>query len=139
MHGDRWFWVEENEFGKRTEGSREQPCWAPAVMVGCTETAIAALNTVTLQVDKGAKEKLKFFIDTGAQLSLCKYDSIEEGSVYNPQRIVNVRGISSGTERTIGEIEMKLSTESHKTMHVFHIVGDGIRIPYDGILGQDFS
>ena len=58
--------------------------------------------------------------------------------MYDPQRIVNVRGISSGTERTIGETEMKLSTENHKTTHVFHIVGYGIRIPYDGILGQDF-
>jgi hypothetical protein len=38
-----------------TEGSREQPRWAPAVMVGCRETATAAL-----QVDKGAKEKLVF-------------------------------------------------------------------------------
>ena len=40
-------------------------------MVGCTEAATAALNTVTLKVGKGAKEKLKFLIDTGAQLSLC--------------------------------------------------------------------
>ena len=53
----------------------------PAVMVGCTErTATAELNTVTLQVDKGVKEKLKFLIDTGAQFSLCKYASIKEGS-----------------------------------------------------------
>jgi hypothetical protein len=70
-------------------------------------------------VNKGAKEKLKFLIDTGTQLSLCKYDNIKEESVYDPQRIVNVRGISSGKERTIGEIEMKLSTENHKTTHVF--------------------
>ena len=70
MHGDRWFWVEENEFGKRPEGSREQPRWAPAVMVGCTEAATAALNTFTLHVDKGAKDNLKFLIDTGATLSL---------------------------------------------------------------------
>ena len=99
-------------------------------MVGCTEAATAALNTFTLHVDKGAKDKLKFLIDTGAQLSLCKCDSIKERSVYDPQRIVNVRGISSGTERTIGETEMKLSAENHKTTHVFHTVSDGIRIPY---------
>jgi len=54
-------------------------------MVGCTEAATAALNTVTLQVHKGAKEKFKFLIDTGAQLSLCKYISIKEGSVYDPE------------------------------------------------------
>ena len=97
-------------------------------MVGCTEPATAALNTVTLQVDKGVK-KLKFFIDTGAQLSLCKHTSIKEGSVYDPKRVVNVRGISSCTERTLGETEMGLSTENHKTKHIFHVACDGIRIP----------
>lgn len=107
-------------------------------MVGCTEPATAALNTVTLQVDKGVKEKLKFLIDTGAQLSFCKYASVKEGSVYDPKRVVNVRGISSCTERTLGETEMGLSTENYETTHIFHIVGNGIRIPYDGILGQDF-
>jgi hypothetical protein len=58
--------------------------------------------------------------------------------VYDPKRIVNVRGISSCTERTLGEIEMGLSTENHETKHIFHVFGDGIRIPYDGILGLDF-
>ena len=77
-------------------------------------------------------------IDTGAQLSLCKYASVKEGSVYDPKRIVNVRGISSCTDRTLGEIEKSLSTEDHETTHIFHIAGDGIQIPYDGILGQDF-
>ena len=33
---------------------------------------------------------------------------------------------------------MGLNTENHETTHTFLIVGDGIRIPYDGILGQDF-
>ena len=57
-----------------------QPRGTPAVMVGCTERTAAAEYTVMLRVDKGIKEKLKFLIDTGAQLSLCKYASIKEGS-----------------------------------------------------------
>jgi hypothetical protein len=85
-------------------------------MMGFTEPATAALNTVTLQVDKGGKEKLKFLVDTGAQLSLCKYASIKEGFVYDPRRVVNGRGISS-TERTLGEIEMSLSIENYETTH----------------------
>jgi hypothetical protein len=107
-------------------------------MVGCTEPATAALNTVKLKADKGVKEKLKFLVDTGAQLSLCKYASTKEGSVFDPKIVVNVRGISRCTERTLGEIEMGLSTENYETTHSFHIAGDGIRIPYDGILDQDF-
>jgi hypothetical protein len=108
-------------------------------MVGCTEPATATLNTVTLQVDKGAKEKLKILVDTGAQLSLFEYDSIKEGSVYDPKRVVNIRGMSSCTERTLGDIELSLSTENYETTHLFQVVDDGIIIPYDGILGQHFS
>jgi hypothetical protein len=75
-------------------------------MVGCTEQATVALNTVTLRADKGVRAKLTFLVDTGAQLSLCKYSSIKEGSVYDSKKIVNVRGISSSAERTLGEIKM---------------------------------
>ena len=84
------------------------------------------------------KEILKFLIDTGAQLILCKYASIKEGSVCDPKRVVNVTGISSCTERKLCENEMCLSSESYETTHIFQIVGDGIRIPYGGVLGQDF-
>jgi len=84
------------------------------------------------------KEKLKFLIDTGAQLSLCKHATIKEGSVCDPKRVVNVRGISICTERKPGEIEMGLSSENYETTHIFKIVGDRIQIRYDGILGQDF-
>jgi hypothetical protein len=97
------------------------------------------MDTVTLKVDEGGRGTLKFVVHTGAQVSLCKYGSIQEGSVYDPKRVINVRGISSGTERTLGEIEMRLRTGNNETTHVFHVVGNGIRIPYDGILGQDFT
>jgi len=33
---------------------------------------------------------------------------------------------------------MGCSTENYETAHIFHIDGDGIKILYDGILGQDF-
>jgi hypothetical protein len=42
---------------------------------------VKGLNTVTLQVGKGVKEKLQFLIDTVAQLILCTYASIKEGSL----------------------------------------------------------
>jgi hypothetical protein len=107
-------------------------------VVGCTEPATAALDTVTLNVDEGGRETLKFLVDTGAQVSLCKYGSIQEGSVYDSKRVINVRGISSGTERALSEIEMSLRTWNYEMKHVFHVVADGIRILYDGILEQDF-
>jgi hypothetical protein len=89
-------------------------------------------------VNRGDKEKLRVLVDTRAPLSLCKYDSIKQGSVDDPGKGVDVRGISSSTERTLGETEMNLSTADYETTHIFHVVGDGIRIPYDAISGQDF-
>ena len=76
-----------------SENERQQPRWTASVMVGFTEPATAALNTVTLQVDKGVKEKKQFLIHTGSQLSSCKYAIIKEGSVYDPRTVVNVRCI----------------------------------------------
>jgi hypothetical protein len=87
-------------------------------MVGCTEPATAAFDTVTLKVDEGGRETLKFLVDTGAQVSLCKYGSIQEGSVYDPKKVIYVRGISSGTEKTLGEIEMKLRRGNYETTRV---------------------
>jgi hypothetical protein len=37
-----------------------QPRAAPAVVVGCTEPATAALDTVTLKVDEGGKRHYNF-------------------------------------------------------------------------------
>jgi hypothetical protein len=58
--------------------------------------------------------------------------------VYDPKEVVNVRGIWSYTDRTLGEFEMGLCTDKYETAHILNIVGDGIRIPYNGILGQEF-
>jgi hypothetical protein len=88
-------------------------------MVGCTKPTTAALNTVTLQVDKGLKEKLQFLIEAGAQLSSCKYASIREGSVYDPRTVVNIRGIPCCTGRVCGETEMGLSSKYYETTHTF--------------------
>jgi hypothetical protein len=81
---------------------------------------------------------LRFLIDSGADLCLCKHGSLKEGTVYDSAKSVNVKGISSTIEKTLGEVMLKLSTESHETDHKFQIVGDGINIPCDGLLSKDF-
>jgi hypothetical protein len=81
------------------------------------------------------KEKLKYLIGMGAQLSLCKYATIKEGSVCESTKCE--RYINLYREKTC-EIEMGLSSENYETAHIFQIVGDRIQIRYGGILGQDF-
>jgi hypothetical protein len=81
---------------------------------------------------------MKFLIDTGAELCLCKYSSVKECTVYNSKKIINVKGISDSVEKTSEEVDIRLCTAVHETDHPFQIVGDGIDIPCDGILGKDF-
>jgi hypothetical protein len=53
--------------------------------------------------------EVKFLIATGAELCLLKYTSIKDGTAYNPNMALNVGGISKGTERTSGEINVKIN------------------------------
>jgi hypothetical protein len=82
--------------------------------------------------------EVKLLIDTGAELCLLKYFSLKDGTAYNPNTALNVRGISKGTERTSGEINVRLTTGNFETKHKFQIIGNCVNIPYDGILGKDF-
>jgi hypothetical protein len=77
-------------------------------------------------------------IDTGAELCLLKYVNIKDGTVYRPDTALSVRGISSEIERTLGEVNAKLIIGNYETEHKFQVIGDGINIPYDGILGKDY-
>jgi hypothetical protein len=111
-------------------GTGEQPFWDPAtVMLGCTRTAGSPLNTVTLETDVGVKGNMKFLIDTGAELCLCKYSSVKEGISYNSKKSLNVKGISDSVEKTLGELNIRLCVAGHEIEHPFQIVGDGIDIP----------
>ena len=56
--------------------------------------------------------------------------------MYDPKKVVHTRGISCCTDRRLVGIEMGLSTANYEKTHTFHIVGDGIQIPYDSILGE---
>jgi hypothetical protein len=119
-------------------GRESSPSGPQVVMLGCTRAADSPLDTVTLSVDVGERNKLRFLIDSGADLCLCKHGGLEEGTVYNSAISVNVKGISNAIEMTLGEVMLKLSTETHETDHKFQIVGDGINIRCDGLLGKDF-
>jgi hypothetical protein len=106
--------------------------------MGCTQTADFPLRTVTLETSAGVNGKLRLLIDTGAELCICKYSSLKEGLVYNSEKTLNVKGISGKVGKTLGEIEITLSIFRHETEQTFHVVGDGMNIPFHGILGKDF-
>ena len=40
--------------------------------------------------------------------------------------------------RTEGIIDLKLLTDTHETVHTFHVLGEPFELHYDGILGKEF-
>jgi hypothetical protein len=83
-------------------------------------------------------EKLKFLIDTGAEISIVKSTSLKPGFKFEPTKGINVKGISNALLRTEGTAALKLLTPTHETTHTFHIMGNSFECNYGGILGQDF-
>ena len=99
---------------------------------------MSRLDTVTVGVDLGRTEKLRFLIDTGAEISIVRGNRLRPGFNYEPTKGINVKGISNSLLRTEGTVMLKLLTLTHETNHLFHVMGEGFDCRYDGILGQDF-
>ena len=39
--------------------------------------------------------------------------------------------------KTEGVIDLRLLTDTHETVHTFHVLGEPFELQYDGILGKD--
>jgi len=96
------------------------------------------LDTATVGVDLGRTEMLRFFIDTGAEISIVRGARLRPEINYEPTEVFDVQGISNALLRTEGNVSLKLFTLRHETTHLFHVMGEGFDCWYDGILCQDF-
>jgi len=80
---------------------------------------------------------MRFLIDTGAEISVVKCTSLRPEISYESTKGISIKGISSSCLRTEGTARLKLSTPTHETTHVFHVMGNDFGYQYDEILGQD--
>jgi hypothetical protein len=120
-----------------TDGVVEQPDHCPPKQVNgcpqftmneCKEHSKSRLDTVTTRVHLSNSEKLKFLIDTGAEISIVKGASLRSEIDYEPTRGINVRGISNTLLKTEGTVVLKLFTTTHETTHIsYH--GRQFRLP----------
>jgi hypothetical protein len=106
-------WQQRNNLGNDTLDQRTAHL-DPSSSVVCTRAADSLLDTVTLFIGVGER-KMRFVLDSGADLCLCKHGSIKEGIVYNSARSVNVNGVSNVIENMLGERVLKLSIEDYET------------------------
>ena len=104
----------------------------------CESHVKSDLDTISLNIDSRDTRKLKFLIDTGAEISIIRSSSLTPGVSYQLHKGVDITGISNTVMRTEGTVDLKLLTETHETMHTFHVLGEDSEMHYDAILGKDF-
>ena len=78
---------------------------------------------MTLRVDLSKSEKLKFLMNTGAEISIVKGASLKPGFHYEPTKGINVREISNALLRTEETVTLKLFN-LHMRLHTVHIMGE---------------
>jgi hypothetical protein len=99
---------------------------------------IYRLDTVTIGVDLGKTGKLRFVIDTGAEISIVRGTKLKPEVNFESPNGISVKGISDALLRTAGTVLFKLYTLTHETTHLFHVMGEDFGCRCDGILGRDF-
>ena len=87
----------------------------------------------------GNNNILTFLIDTGADISLCKVDRLnEEKLIVNVNKSCSFSGITTEKIQSLGTSKLNFIIYDQKNDHDFHIVDENFPIPTDGILGRDF-
>jgi hypothetical protein len=98
---------------------------------------VPRLDTVTIRVNLDKRGMLRFFIDTGAEISIIGGTKLKPEVNFELANDISVKGISDALLRTEGTMLLKLFTLTHETTHLFHVMGEDIGCRYDGILVRD--
>lgn len=85
-----------------------------------------------------AGKTLIFLLDTGASISLVKFNKILFNTPINNNIISHISGIKEGFIQTIGLTTSDIEIGNFSLNHNFHVVNDNFPIPADGIIGLDF-
>jgi hypothetical protein len=69
------------------------------------------LDTVTLAVDVSMTGKLKFLVDTAADISVIRDLSLRPGCNFELDNVIEIKGISNGVMKTKVTVNLRLFTD----------------------------
>ena len=75
----------------------------------------------------------KFYIDTGAEISIIKERIVKGHIPIDTTKTIEVHGITSGDQQTLGAISININGLSY----IFHVVKNDINLEVDGLIGCD--
>jgi hypothetical protein len=94
--------IEENECRKFSINQCESHCKSD-------------VDTISVYIDSRNSRKLKFLIDTRAEISIIRSSSLIPGVEYQWHKGINIKEISNTVMKTVGKIDLKLFTDTHET------------------------
>lgn len=77
-------------------------------------------------------------IDTQAEISVIKFESLNPNCIINESESIKIRGVTDGFIRSLGTIQIDLFFGDFSVPHEFHVVPREFDVPSDGIIGKDF-
>lgn len=93
---------------------------------------------VNFHTDMTNDKSITFMLDTGADASIFKRESIDPRQIIYPNKCAEIKGVTEGIVKTLGTTIATVFNEQFKISHEFHVVNYGFPIPCDAILGLDF-
>lgn len=84
------------------------------------------------------EQNLTFLVDTQADISIIKFNSISNKNDINFSEKIWLKGITDQSIESLGTIYLNLQMENMQTETKFNVVNENFPIPSDGILGKDF-
>ena len=84
------------------------------------------------------KGKLRFLLDTGADISLVQSSTLLGNTAVDPQKKVRVKCLRGSIVETHGAVRLSICDGKLETPFQFQLVSHQVELEYDGILGRDF-
>ena len=78
-------------------------------------------------------EECKFFVDSGADISVVKCSSLQPNTYIDTRDILEIKGVTPGKTQTLGRAQIPLLKSQCK----IHVVPDSFPIDTEGLLGWD--
>jgi hypothetical protein len=127
---------ETREIGKRERTVHSQPADSQCYSVGCISEN--KKEYVEFEVKESKTAKLKFLLDTAADICLVKNSKLLGTTESDPQQKVKLKSIDGSVVETHGIVKLCVHEGELKIPFDFHLVNKQVELVYDVIVGRDF-
>lgn len=96
-------------------------------------------NEIMIEIPTSiSNEKIKFCVDTGAQVSVIKPQKILDAKI-NTKNKINIEGVAKNAKlQSLGMVKAHLHCKNLRILHNFHVLNKDFNVEVDGIIGNDF-